>query len=45
MTVQRIRDRVLKFNAGSPGGLVDRKPPSQPPRLSQEHRTALAATV
>jgi transposase len=45
VTLQVIRDRVLKFNAGGPGGLVDRKSPGQPPRLNEEHRTALAAAL
>src|SRR5450631_1384648 len=34
VTLQIIRDWVLKFNARGPDGLVDRKPPGQAPRLN-----------
>jgi transposase len=33
VTLQIVRDWVLKFNAHGPDGLIDRKPPGQPPRL------------
>ena len=45
VTLQIVRDWVLKFNARGPDGLVDRKAPGQPPRLSGAHRAALAATL
>ena len=45
VTLQVIRDWVLKFNAGGPAGLVDRKAPGQRPRLTEEHRAALAAAI
>jgi hypothetical protein len=40
-----VRDWVLKFNAHGPDGLIDRKPPGQPPRLNDAHRAALAAVI
>ncbi len=43
--LQIVRDWVLKFNAHGPQGLLDRKAPGQPPRLSHEHRGALAAII
>ena len=45
VTVQIVRDWVVKFNAQGPAGLVDRKPPGQPSRLSDANRTALAVMV
>jgi transposase len=45
VTLQIVRDWVLRFNAHGPAGLIDRKAPGQPPRLSDEHRAALAAMV
>jgi transposase len=45
VTLQIIRDWVVKFNASGPDGLIDRKAPGQPPRLSEEHRKALAAMI
>src|ERR1700723_2518629 len=45
VTLQIVRDWVLKFNAHGPQGLLDRKAPGQPPRLSNEHRGALAAII
>jgi putative transposase len=45
VTLQIVRDWVLKFNAEGPGGLIDRKAPGQPPRLNDEHRAALAAIL
>jgi transposase len=50
VTLQIVRldacvQRVLKFNAHGPEGLVDRKAPGQPPRLNDTHRAALAATL
>ena len=43
VTLQIGRDWVVKFNAHGPGGLIDRKPPGQPSRLTHAHRTALMA--
>jgi transposase len=45
VTLQIIRDWVVKFNASGPEGLIDRKAPGQPPRLSEDHRKALAAMI
>ena len=45
VTLQIIRDWVLKFNASGPEGLIDRKAPGQAPRLSEEQRKALAAII
>ena len=45
VTLQIVRDWVLKFNAHGPQGLLDRKAPGQPPRVSNEHRAALAAII
>ncbi len=38
VTLQIVWDWVVKFNAQGPDGLIDRKPPGQPSRLTQEHR-------
>lgn len=45
VTLQIVRDWVLKFNAWGPAGLIDRKPPGQPSRLNARHRAALAAII
>ena len=45
VTLQIIRDWVVKFNASGPDGLIDRKAPGQPSRLNEAHRTALAAII
>jgi len=45
VTLQVVRDWVLRFNAGGPEGLVDRKAPGQPARLRAAHRAALVAMV
>src|SRR5687768_6922225 len=45
VTLQIIRDWVLKLNADGSDGLNDRKTPGQPPRLTDTHRAALAATL
>jgi transposase len=45
VTLQIVRDWVLKFNAQGPEGLIDRKPPGQPSRLTEAHRSALAAII
>src|SRR5215210_612430 len=45
VTVQIVRDWVVKFNAHGPEGLVNRKPPGQPSKLTDAHRAALQAIV
>jgi transposase len=45
VTLQIVRDWVLKFNAGGPEGLLDRKAPGQPSRRNDAHRAALAAMI
>jgi transposase len=45
VTLQIVRDWVLRFNAEGPGGPIDRKPPGQPSRLKDTHRAALAAAI
>jgi transposase len=44
VTLQIVRDWVVKFNAHGPDGLIDRKAPGQP-RLNDAHRAALAAMI
>src|SRR5919112_6557963 len=45
VTLQIVRDWVLRFNAEGPAGLIDRKAPGQPPRLTDAHRAALAVAI
>jgi len=45
VTVQIVRDWVLRFNAAGPEGLIDRKAPGRPSRLNVAHRAALAAVI
>jgi len=45
VTLQIVRDWVVKFNADGPEGLIDRKAPGQPSRLTDAHRAALAAMI
>ena len=45
MTLQIVRDWVLKFNSAGPDGLIDRKAPGQPSRLTDAHRAALVAVL
>lgn len=45
VTLQIVRDWVVKFNAYGPDGLIDRKSPGQPSRLNGAHRAALAAMI
>ena len=45
VTLQIVRDWVVKFNAHGPDGLIDRKPPGQASRLTDAHRTALRARI
>jgi len=45
VTLQVVRDWVLRFNAQGPEGLIDRKAPGQRSRLNEAHRAALAMMV
>src|SRR4051812_49983616 len=45
VTLQIVRDWVLRFNAAGPAGLIDRKAPGQPSRLNDTHRTALVEVI
>lgn len=45
VTLQIVRDWVVKFNAHGPQGLIDRKAPGQPSRLNATHREALAGVI
>jgi len=45
VSLQIVRDWVLKFNAQGAEGLIDRKPPGQPSRLTEAHRSALAGII
>jgi transposase len=40
-----VRDWVLKLKACGPEGLIDRKAPGQPSRLTDAHRAAIAAVI
>ncbi len=40
VTPQIVRDWVVKFNAHGPEGLISRKPPGQPAKLTTPHRAA-----
>ena len=45
VTLQIVRDWVLKFNAHGAAGLIDRKAPGPERRLQAEHRVALASMI
>lgn len=45
VTLQVVRDWVVRFNAQGPEGLVDRKAPGAPSLLTDVHRAALAAVL
>src|SRR5450756_3006082 len=45
VTLQIIRDWVVKFNALGPDGLIDRKPPGQPSRLNDVQRQAIVRMI
>ena len=45
VTLQIIRDWVVRFNAEGPAGLIDRKAHGAPPLLDEEQRRALARIV
>jgi transposase len=45
VTLQIVRDWVVRFNAHGADGLLDRKAPGQPSKLDDAHRAALAAMI
>ena len=45
VTLQIVRDWVLRFNARGPEGLLTGRAPGAPPRLTDQHRQALQAIV
>ena len=45
VTLQIVRDWVVKLNAHGPEGLLDRKAPGRPSRLTDAHRAALATMI
>jgi transposase len=45
VTLQIVRDWVVKFNAWGPEGLLDRKAPGRAPLLNEEHHKSLAAVI
>ena len=45
VTLQIVRDWVLRFNAEGPEGLIDRKPPGAAPKLNEAQRRALCEIV
>ena len=45
VTVQIVRDWVVKLNALGPEGLIDRRGGGTPPILTDEHRWALAMAI
>lgn len=45
VTLQIVRDWVVRFNAEGPDGLIGRKAPGPTPRLTGAHREALAAQI
>jgi len=45
VTLQIVRDWVLRFNTEGPDGLIDRKAPGKEPKLNDAQRQALARIV
>jgi len=45
VTLQIIRDWVVKFNDAGPAGLINRKAPGQPSKLNDEQRAAIAKMI
>jgi len=45
VTVQIVREWVVKLNAEGPERLIDREAPGQPSRLNNRHRAALAGMI
>ena len=45
VTLQIVRDWVLRFNKHGPDGLINSKAPGNRPKLNEDHRQALARMV
>jgi transposase len=45
VTLQVVRDWVVRFNTAGPDGLIERKAPGKKPKLTTAHRAALAMTI
>ena len=45
VTLQIVRDWVMRFNAHDPAGLVDHKSTGRPTRLNDAHRAAVAVLI
>ena len=45
VTLQIVRDWVVKFNTRGPDGLIDRKAPGQASKLNETHRQALVKMI
>src|SRR6266849_7734811 len=45
VTLQIVRDWVMKLSAHGPDGLIDRKAPGQPSKLNDTHRAALNPVI
>ncbi len=45
VTLQIVRDWVVRFNAEGPDGLINRKAPGQPSRLNDVQRSALMRMI
>jgi transposase len=45
VTLQIVRDWVLRFNKHGPDGLINRKAPGNRPKLNEDQRQALARRV
>jgi transposase len=45
VTVQIVRDWVVRFNADGPDGLINRKAPGQPSKLQDEQRAVLMIMI
>ena len=45
VTLQIVRDWVVRFNAEGPAGLIDRRAPGPTPLLTDAHRQSLAAQI
>src|ERR687898_3256114 len=45
VTLQIVRDWVVKFNTHGPEGLIDRKPPGRPAKLTDTHRATLVGLL
>jgi transposase len=45
VTLQIVRDWVVRFNAEGPNGLLDHKSPGPTPRLTEAHRAGVATVI